>query len=255
MRTPGQDRELAVGFLFGEGIVRSIREDRDGLFLRRALRRAGMAEPRAGGAETRHGIRPETGWKRNFYVSSSCGVCGKTSLEALLTSGFKPVADAGWKVGEHLVQTLPERLRKAQPVFDQTGGLHAAGLFGLEGRGAGGARGRGAAQRGRQGDRARGCSRAHDRNPAQILLVSGRASFEPGAEDDRGRHPDVGGGGRAVEPGGAARAGISASRWSVSPSRAGSISTPGSQRVEIGSETFVSQADDHTGGALIVALN
>jgi FdhD protein len=121
MRTPGHDTELAVGFLLGEGIVRpgdvaSVIECRadegDG----------GVADVRL-----RSGVEPEAGWQRNFYATSSCGVCGKASIDAVRRVA-PPVAD-GPVVEANVVLGLPDTLRDAQRVFDRTGGLHAAGLF------------------------------------------------------------------------------------------------------------------------------
>ena len=70
--------------------------------------------------------------QRNFYTSSSCGVCGKSSLEALRVAGARVVC-SGFTVTAGLVSSLPELLRAAQPVFAATGGLHASGLFGRDG--------------------------------------------------------------------------------------------------------------------------
>jgi FdhD protein len=121
MRTPGHDAELAVGFLVGEGIVRPGDV-------------AGVTECRAdegdgGVADVRlaPGATPRAGWQRNFYATSSCGVCGKASIEALRVAA-DPIGD-GPTVDVSVLQTLPDRLREAQRVFDRTGGLHAAGLF------------------------------------------------------------------------------------------------------------------------------
>jgi FdhD protein len=176
MRTPGQDRELAAGFLLGEGILRSV-GDIETIYSSGA--RYGKQEWQN---RVRVALKPGTEFdlnrlERNFYVSSSCGVCGKTSLEALLTSGFAPVAEAGWSVDAQLVQSLPERLRKAQPVFDQTGGLHAAGLFSIEGETL---VVREDVGRHNAVDKVVGARllAGHEQNPAQILVVSGRASFE-----------------------------------------------------------------------------
>jgi FdhD protein len=121
MRTPGNDTELAVGFLVGEGIVRPGDV-------------AGVAECRSeegdGGVadvRLRPGAAASGGWQRNFYATSSCGVCGKASIEAVRVAagavGDGPAIDRG------VLESLPERLRDAQRVFDRTGGLHAAGLF------------------------------------------------------------------------------------------------------------------------------
>jgi FdhD protein len=121
MRTPGDDTELAVGFLIGEGIVRP--EDVGGVAECRSDEGdGGVADVRlASGATAR------AGWQRNFYATSSCGVCGKASIEAVRVA-TEPVGD-GPVVDAATLQTLPDRLREAQRVFDRTGGLHAAGLF------------------------------------------------------------------------------------------------------------------------------
>jgi len=72
--------------------------------------------------------------QRNFYTTSSCGVCGKTSIEALEMNAFAPLPAANWQVDRETICALPGRLREAQAMFDRTGGLHAAGLFTREGR-------------------------------------------------------------------------------------------------------------------------
>jgi FdhD protein len=128
MRTPapGEDAELALGFLLGEGIV----SDPESV--------AGAVECRAGEGEgsavdvhLRPGAAPAVGWQRNFYATSSCGICGKASIDAVrVASGALaegPAVDASTLV------ELPDRLRRAQRVFDRTGGLHAAGLFDPDG--------------------------------------------------------------------------------------------------------------------------
>ncbi|MBK8810983.1 MAG: formate dehydrogenase accessory sulfurtransferase FdhD [Acidobacteria bacterium] len=125
MRTPGADTELAVGFLFTEGIVRN---------------RASVVAVRYCGKfpNNRNTIKVELGsfegldlkkLERNFYTTSSCGVCGKASLEALATAGIARIADNGFKVPAEMINALPSRLRIAQHVFGETGGLHAAALF------------------------------------------------------------------------------------------------------------------------------
>ncbi|MDQ1470191.1 MAG: FdhD protein [Bryobacterales bacterium] len=120
MRTPGQDKELALGFLFSEGLlqrpeqVESIeRHERGGIDIRLA---SGVA------------IEPER-FARNFYMTSSCGVCGKASIDALRLACSPDLARDYPRVSAPTISALPERLRMAQSVFDRTGGLHAAGLF------------------------------------------------------------------------------------------------------------------------------
>jgi FdhD protein len=113
MRTPGHDEELALGFALSEG-----------------LRPAGARLPDDLAANTVEldapGFDPGR-LARSFYTSSSCGVCGKGALEAVAVEA--PRVESGLQVDAGLVATLPDRLREAQPAFDATGGLHAAGLF------------------------------------------------------------------------------------------------------------------------------
>ncbi len=131
MRTPGNDFELAAGFLVAEGIVRE-RHDID--------RIAYCIEP---GTEDDQNIvnvylragvefQPEL-LARHFYTTSSCGVCGKASLEALRALGCPAIAPGTATVRHEVVRRLPGLLRESQSVFEQTGGLHAAGLFDTEG--------------------------------------------------------------------------------------------------------------------------
>ncbi len=143
MRTPapGEDIELALGFLLGEGIVEHADvarvnecrprvqpgdEDEDS----RGDSGAGDSGVSDGGVVDvvlRPGATPARGWQRSFYATSSCGVCGKASIEALRTAA-PPVPD-GPSVPAALLSSLPDALRGAQRIFDRTGGLHAAGLF------------------------------------------------------------------------------------------------------------------------------
>jgi FdhD protein len=125
MRTPGHDQELAVGFLFTEGIVRSpadiaaiIGPDRDS---------ANVVSVRL-----RRGVRfDHSRLKRHFYATSSCGVCGKTALQAIRVKN-KPIS-SNLRIPLSLLYLLPERLREEQETFAETGGLHAAALFDAEG--------------------------------------------------------------------------------------------------------------------------
>jgi len=132
MRTPGHDRELAAGFLVGEGLLRSLDQIE-------AIHSRG---PRHGEQGWQHSVRitfrPEVQLdlgrlERNFYTTSSCGVCGKTSIEALEMTPFPTLPPAKWQVEASTICALPARLREEQDIFEQTGGLHAAGLFTIEG--------------------------------------------------------------------------------------------------------------------------
>jgi FdhD protein len=128
MRTPGADFELAAGFLYGEGIVDSpddvqkisycVDSDLD------TEQRYNIVNVELRGGHE-FDLRP---LERHFYTTSACGVCGKASLEQLELRGC-PVMTAGPEVSAEVINTLPEKLREAQGLFDATGGLHAAALF------------------------------------------------------------------------------------------------------------------------------
>ena len=126
MRTPGHDAELALGFLFTEGIVAAAHEL--------------LREPEAVDANTvRVALRPGVPvdvrrLERHFYTTSSCGVCGKTSLEALAAARPITLPPPRPMVDAATVHGLPDALREAQAVFAHTGGLHAAALFTPDGR-------------------------------------------------------------------------------------------------------------------------
>ena len=132
MRTPGDDFELAAGFVVTEGVVAGPEAVAGVRYCRSATPQeynvvtVSLNDPKAFDA---------AGLARNFYVASSCGVCGKASLEAVEVKGCRPVApDVGFAVPEAAVRALPDALRAAQKVFDRTGGIHAAGLFDSTGR-------------------------------------------------------------------------------------------------------------------------
>jgi len=114
MRTPGNDRELAAGFLVSEGItgIESITEDGKGAVHVKLSTEVDLDRS-----------------ARNFYMTSSCGICGKASIESLKDQGCAPLPQSGFTVASSWIASLPGRLREAQPVFARTGGLHAAGLF------------------------------------------------------------------------------------------------------------------------------
>ncbi|MDB5098283.1 MAG: formate dehydrogenase family accessory protein FdhD [Cyanobacteria bacterium RYN_339] len=116
MRTPGHDEDLAVGFLHTEGILKDLKQ-----LLNLKPCKANVVRV------TLTGDLDLKKLERHFYTTSSCGVCGKTSLEALAVES-KPLGP-GPRITPELVHQLPARLREAQAVFDRTGGLHAAALF------------------------------------------------------------------------------------------------------------------------------
>jgi FdhD protein len=117
MRTPGHDEELALGFCLSEGLVP------------RAARLPADLAANAVEVDAK-GFDPAR-LQRSFYTSSSCGVCGKGALEAVAVEAPAIVSEA--RVPAAVLASLPDRLRAAQPTFEETGGLHATGLFSLEG--------------------------------------------------------------------------------------------------------------------------
>jgi FdhD protein len=126
MRTPGNDAELSAGFLFAEGIVRVAGA------VREVAHCVGGGPQHLNVVEVRvapDAVVDEAPLERSFYVSSSCGVCGKASLEALEARGIERLVDDGFRVPAERITSLPDRLRETQTVFERTGGLHAAGLF------------------------------------------------------------------------------------------------------------------------------
>ena len=169
MRTPGSDDELAVGFLFTEGIVGDASH----------VEAVRAEAPNVVRVELRDGVPVDLRrLERHFYTASSCGVCGKASIAALnLPNLTRPAADRP-VFDARTIHGLPDTLRASQAVFDQTGGLHAAALFSPDGRLA--------AQRedvGRHNavDKLIGSRLlAGESAPldGHLLFVSGRASFE-----------------------------------------------------------------------------
>ncbi len=128
MRTPGHDHELAFGFLFTEGIIQSPKQIL-------SIRYCEKVKPEERGNVIRVELQPEVEFDlskldRHFYTSSSCGVCGKASIEAVYTNCN--AISSNNKVAEETVHHSPDKLREAQRVFEHTGGLHAAGLFSVE---------------------------------------------------------------------------------------------------------------------------
>jgi FdhD protein len=175
MRTPGHDIDLAMGFLLTEGIIGSTGD------VVTAQLCAGTDTPNTYnvvdimlGADV---PPPMTDPSRNFYTTSSCGVCGKASIDAVRTRSRFDVASDPLVVPAQVLAELPDRLRAAQRTFDRTGGLHAAGLFTADGQllvlreDVG---------RHNAVDKVIGWALREGRLPltGQIMLVSGRASFE-----------------------------------------------------------------------------
>jgi len=176
MRTPGQDMDLAAGFLVSEGVIALGGE----LSIMRFCPGAdvdGRNSYNVLECVLADGVpAPDPSVARAFYTTSSCGLCGKASIDAVRTRSSHPVAP-GPQLDPALLAALPERLRAAQRVFDATGGLHAAGLFDADGEllvlreDVG---------RHNAVDKVVGWALREGRLPlaACVLLVSGRASFE-----------------------------------------------------------------------------
>jgi len=176
MRTPGADRELAVGFLFTEGIITAA----DQVV---SVRHYGETDPDSGLQNTvRVEIDPDVDLhldrlQRHFYTTSSCGVCGKASLDALRVSGQSSLAAHQTPFAAKLLTDMPDIVRGQQPLFSKTGGLHAAAIFGSDGEIAIVKEDVG---RHNATDKAIGALFSAGKLPANqmALLVSGRASFE-----------------------------------------------------------------------------
>ncbi len=162
MRTPGNDRELAAGFLFTEGILKarvdllSFAEAENTVTLTLA-----------------DGVDP--GAARNFYTTSSCGVCGKASIESLHNAACGMLTPV--RTSRGIIHSLPQKLRSAQSVFEHTGGLHGAALFDADGNLESVKEDVG---RHNAVDKLIGAAFLEDRLPLEgrILMLSGRASFE-----------------------------------------------------------------------------
>lgn len=126
MRTPGHERELALGFLFGEGIVRSAADAASALIQPNGehpdlenIIDIGL-NPSAPGVDSR--------WQRNFVSASSCGLCGVSTIEAIHRAA-PPLPDDDLLIDPDVIFGLDARLRSEQAIFQRTGGLHAAGIF------------------------------------------------------------------------------------------------------------------------------
>lgn len=174
MRTPGDDAALALGFLWGEGVIRS---PDDVLDVAHTPVQGGRRDPNIVVVTLADGVRVDVGrLERHVYTTSSCGVCGKASLEAVATVGAPPLP-AGPSLLPVTIHALPGALRQRQAVFEQTGGLHAAALFAPDGSLV---RVREDVGRHNAVDKLVGSFlEAGEAVPAEHgLLVSGRASFE-----------------------------------------------------------------------------
>lgn len=128
MRTPGNDRELAAGFLYTEAIIRHSTDIA-------SIETCGPPAPDSGNhnvirVDLADGVEVDLGrLQRHFYTTSSCGVCGKTSLDALRVGGARPFNDTSARFSRATLTAVPAALRAAQHTFATTGGLHAAAAF------------------------------------------------------------------------------------------------------------------------------
>ena len=170
MRTPGDDIDLAAGFLFTEGLLPRLD----------AVHEIRMCDDNVAAVTLKPGqesMSARVAANRNFLTTSACGVCGKDSIEAIRVRSAFDVASDPVRVSPAVLAGLPDRLRQAQRVFSRTGGLHAAGLFGPDGtllvlrEDVG---------RHNAVDKVAGWALRSGRLPlaGHVLLVSGRASFE-----------------------------------------------------------------------------
>jgi FdhD protein len=164
MRTPGDDEDLVAGFLLTEGILLAPDE----------ILTVEVIDDSRVSVGLREGVDVDVGrFQRNMFVSSSCGVCGKASIEAVKLLA-RPATD--FQVSRTVLSDLTKRLRHHQPVFETTGGLHAAGVFDLEG---GMVAVREDVGRHNAVDKAIGAAAALSWPlPSLVLVVSGRQSFE-----------------------------------------------------------------------------
>ena len=131
MRTPGHDEDLAVGFLLTEGIIRA-RSDVEGVVARGQRATDGLINVVR--VELTPGVAVDfKRLERNFYMTSSCGVCGKASIDAVAIQGQYDLAANPFRMSGDALGRLPAALKARQAVFEQTGGLHASGLFDADG--------------------------------------------------------------------------------------------------------------------------
>jgi len=189
MRTPGNDFDLAAGFLMTEGVVRDPNDIEQIVYaagsigdVPRVSEEAQSALPYQPGKNVvRVDLAPDVvvslaNLERNFYTTSSCGICGKASLLALQTV-CPPRRKNTFRIEADVLTKLPDRLREAQIIFNRTGGIHGAGLFNSAGELLGVKEDVG---RHNAVDKLLGAEFLADRTPLRhaLLLLSGRASFE-----------------------------------------------------------------------------
>ncbi|HKV27985.1 MAG TPA: formate dehydrogenase accessory sulfurtransferase FdhD [Candidatus Acidoferrales bacterium] len=174
MRTPGHDVELVAGFLFTEGLI----QRREQIV---SIGHAGDCKPRERGNIIQIELAPDVAldlanMQRNFFASSSCGICGKASIESVRARGIRS-PNPNFRLDAEVLCGIPDALRSSQQIFGRTGGLHAAGLFDASGKLL--------AERediGRHNavDKIIGWALRENRLPLSesVLMVSGRGGFE-----------------------------------------------------------------------------
>jgi FdhD protein len=128
MRTPGHDLELAAGFLFTEGIV----DDPEQIVDAKTISNKNTGKSNIVDVETIGAAYDPPMMQRNFFVASSCGVCGKASIEAIRRRGLRRL-NPDFRITPQILCGLSEKLRNDQVIFEKTGGLHAAGIFSSSG--------------------------------------------------------------------------------------------------------------------------
>lgn len=177
MRTPGDDFDLAAGFLVSEGVVAESEHVQVIRYCAGATDE-GLNTYNVLDVVTSENVAvPDFSLERSFYTTSSCGLCGKASLDAVRTKSFWSVEGDEFVLDPEVLALMPDRLRDAQRLFDRTGGLHGAGLFSLDGEllcireDVG---------RHNAVDKLVGWAVREDRLPLRntVLMVSGRSSFE-----------------------------------------------------------------------------
>lgn len=177
MRTPGDDFDLAIGFLLTEGLITAA-DDVAALMHCQDEGEDGRPTYNVVDVALRAGVPlPDVSLERSFYTTSSCGVCGKASIDAVRVRSPYDVSADRTPLPPELLLTMPDGLRRHQKVFDRTGGLHAAGLFSAEGELLAVREDVG---RHNAVDKLVGWAARERRLPLTgcVLMVSGRASFE-----------------------------------------------------------------------------
>jgi hypothetical protein len=200
MRTPGDDIDLAAGFLFTEGLLTGLGDVHEIRMCDENAAAVTVADD--AGLLKAHGVDGFRAAARNFLTTSVCGVCAKDSIEAIRVRSAFDVAADPVRVSPAVLAGLPDQLREAQRSY-RTGGLHAAGLFTPGRHAAGAAGGRGPSQRGGQGGRLGPALRS---GPAGRARLAGQREglLRARAESAHDRASGAGGGVRAVLAGGVA---------------------------------------------------